>query len=71
VARALEHVYADNLDAVAARIAAHYERADEPHEAIAYYQRAAEMAEKMRAQDEAARYRQRTSALKGERASEA
>ena len=71
VARALEHVYADNLDAVAARIAAHYERADEPHEAIAYYQRAAEMAETMRAQDEAARYRQRTSALKGELASEA
>jgi predicted ATPase len=66
VARALEHVYADNLDAVAARIAAHYERADEPREAIAYYQRAAEMARKMRAQEEAARYRQRTSTLEEE-----
>jgi len=66
VAGALEHVYADNLDGVAARIAAHYERADEPQEAVAYYQRAAEMARKMRAQDEAARYHQRASALEAE-----
>jgi hypothetical protein len=63
VARALERVYADDLDSVAARIAAHYEQADEPQEAIAYYQRAAKTAREMHAQDEAARYSRRISAL--------
>jgi predicted ATPase len=66
VAGALEHVHADNLDGVAGRIAAHYERAGETREAIDYYQRAAEMAQRMRAQVEAARYRHRASALESE-----
>ena len=70
VAAALEHVYANDLDSVAARIAAHYERADEPQEALAYYQRAAEKAREMHAQDEAARYSQRARALEEDLAPE-
>lgn len=60
---ALERVYADDVDAVAGRIAAHYERADEPEEAIEYYQRAAEVARRMHAEAEAARYEERASTL--------
>jgi predicted ATPase len=63
VAWALERVYADDLDPVAARVAAHYERADEIEQAIEYYRRAAEVALTMQAEEEAARYRQRASAL--------
>jgi DNA-binding SARP family transcriptional activator len=66
VGGALETVHADDLDSVAARIAAHYERADEPEEAAHYYRRAADVARKTRAEEEAARYRQRASALEGE-----
>ena len=46
VARALEQVYAGDLDAVSAQLAAHYEQADNPTQAVAYYRRAAEMAER-------------------------
>ncbi|MFW6135415.1 MAG: ATP-binding protein [Chloroflexota bacterium] len=67
VGGALERVYADNLDGVAARIAAHYERADEPEEAAEYYQRAAEVAGRMQAEEEAARCRQRALALEEEK----
>ena len=63
VASALETVHADRLDAVAARVAAHYERGGEPQEAEAYYRRAARVAEAMQSQEDAARYRQRASAL--------
>lgn len=63
VAAALEHVYADDQDAVTARIAAHYERADEPQEAVEFYRRAAQVARRMDAEEEAARFRQRASAL--------
>jgi predicted ATPase len=63
VARALETVYAHDLDTVAARVAAHYERANELEEAIEYYQRAAKMAQKVHCEDDAARYGERASAL--------
>lgn len=66
VAQALEHVYGDDVDGMAARIAFHYERADEPHEAIAYYQVAADMARRVQAEEKAARYRQRASRLQEE-----
>ena len=63
VARALETVYARDLDAVAARIAAHCERAEEWDEAIAYYERAARVAKEIEAREDAARYRRRAQAL--------
>jgi hypothetical protein len=63
VARALETVYADDLDTVAAQIAAHYERGDEPEEAIEYYQRAAEVALRVQCEEDVTRYRQRASVL--------
>jgi len=59
VAQALEAVYAADLDSVAARVAAHYERADHPERAIQYYQRAAEVARRVQADEEAARCDQR------------
>ena len=54
---------ANSVDAVAARIAAHYERADEPEEAIEYYQRAVEVALRVQCEEDVIRYRQRASAL--------
>jgi len=63
VAHALEAVYADDLDPVAAQVAAHYERAGEPEQAIQYYRRAAEVARQMQATEQANRYDQRASAL--------
>jgi predicted ATPase len=63
VGRALERVYADNVNAVAARIAAHYERADEREEAIEYYQRAVEVALRVQCEADVTRYRQRASLL--------
>jgi len=59
VAQALEAVYAGDLDSVAARVAAHYERADHPEQAIQYYRRAAEVARRVQADGEAARCDQR------------
>ncbi len=44
VAEAFEVVYMDNLDAVSGQIAAHYERARLPEQAIPYYRRAGELA---------------------------
>jgi predicted ATPase len=41
VAQALEEAYAGDLDPVSAQVAAHYERAGQPEQAIPYYQRAA------------------------------
>jgi DNA-binding SARP family transcriptional activator len=63
VARGLERVYADNVDVVAARIAAHYERADEHEEAIEYYQRAVQTALRVQCEEDATRYNQRATAL--------
>jgi predicted ATPase len=63
VARALETVYADDMDAVAARVASHYERANELEEAIAYYHRAAQNAQRVQSEEDAARYRQRAAVL--------
>jgi DNA-binding SARP family transcriptional activator len=63
VAQALEAVYADNLDPVSGQVAAHYERADQPEQAIPYYQRAAESAQRVYAHEEAIRYYQRALAL--------
>jgi len=63
IGAALEHVHAHDLDAVAARIAAHYERAGEPQEAIPYYRRAAEAARRMKADQEVARCLQCAAAL--------
>jgi len=44
VARALEQVYAGDLDPVSAQLAAHYEQAGASMQALHYYQRAAEVA---------------------------
>jgi hypothetical protein len=63
VARALEAVHTGDLDAVAAQVAVHYERANQPKEAIEYYRRAAEIAQGMQSEEDATRYRQRVSAL--------
>jgi DNA-binding SARP family transcriptional activator len=63
VAQALEDVYAGNLDAVSGRVAAHYERADEPQQAIPYYHRAAQVAQRIHANDEAIGYFRRALAL--------
>lgn len=46
VARALEQIYADDLDAVSAQLAAHYEHAGMSMQAVEYYRRAAETAER-------------------------
>ena len=47
VAQALEEAYAGDLDPVSAQVAAHYERAGQPEQAIPYYQRAAEVARRI------------------------
>jgi len=63
VADALEHVYAEHIDPVAARIARHYDRAGESEEAMAFYQQAAEVARRMQAEQEATRCLSRAAAL--------
>jgi predicted ATPase/DNA-binding XRE family transcriptional regulator len=47
VARALQAVHSANRDAVSAQIAAHYDRAGMPLEAIGFYQRAADVARRV------------------------
>jgi DNA-binding SARP family transcriptional activator/predicted ATPase len=54
LAQALEEVDAAQLDAVSGQIAAHYEQAGLPAEALPYYQRAAEAAQRVYAHAEAA-----------------
>ncbi len=54
VALALEAVHANDLDAVSGQVASHYERAGRPAQAIPYYQRAAEVAARVCANNEAA-----------------
>ena len=63
VAQALESVHAGDLDSVSAQVAAHYEHAGQPERAIPYYQRAAEVARRISANEEAVRYSQRALAL--------
>lgn len=63
VASTLEANHNGDVDAVAARLAAHYERGGEREKARAYYARAAEMAEGMEQREEAARCRDRAAAV--------
>jgi DNA-binding SARP family transcriptional activator len=53
VARALEVLYATNLDPVSAQLAAQYDQAGDGVRAIPYYQRAADVAQGMYAHEEA------------------
>ena len=53
VARALETVSASDLDPVSGQIAAHYEQAGIPDQAVPYYQRAAAVAQRVYANEEA------------------
>jgi predicted ATPase len=53
VARALETVSASDLDPVSAQIAAHYERAGMPDQAVPHYQHAAAVAQRVYANEEA------------------
>lgn len=55
IAEALAAVRADDLDVVSGEIGAHYERAGLPERAIPWYRRAAEIAERLSATDEAIR----------------
>ncbi len=55
VARALERLYAGDLDAMSGQIAAHWERAGQLEAAIDWYRRAAEAAQRLHASAEAAR----------------
>ena len=52
-AEALEEIHAAKLDPVSAQLAAHYERAGETVRAIPFYQRAAEVAQRVYAHEEA------------------
>jgi DNA-binding SARP family transcriptional activator len=63
VARALEHVHASDLDGVAAKVAAHCDRAGQTEKAIDYYRRAAKVALRMEDEEDATRYRQRADSL--------
>jgi DNA-binding SARP family transcriptional activator len=63
VAQALETVRASNLDAVSSQVAAHYEQAGLLEQAIPYYQRAAEVAHRLYANEEAIEHLERALAL--------
>ena len=53
IAQALEEIFAADLDPVSAQLAAHYEQAGETVRAIPFYQRAAEVAQRVYAHEEA------------------
>jgi predicted ATPase len=53
IAQGLEEIYVANLDPVSAQLATHFEQAGEPVRAIPYYQRAAEVAQRVYAHAEA------------------
>jgi DNA-binding SARP family transcriptional activator/predicted ATPase len=53
IAEALAAVYAEELDTVAAQLAAHYEQAGLPEQAVDYYERAAEAAQQVYAHADA------------------
>ena len=63
VAQALEEAYAGDLDPVSAQVAAHYERAGQPEQAIPYYQRAAGVARRIYGNEAAIPYSERAQAL--------
>ena len=72
VADALERVYANELDEVSGQLASHYEQAGVLERAITYYQRAAEVAQRVYANAEAlAAYRHALALLDAVPASEA
>jgi DNA-binding SARP family transcriptional activator/predicted ATPase len=64
VAEALEAEHAANPDAASAQIATHYERAGQAERAVAYYQRAANVAQQFYANAEAIDYLRRALALR-------
>jgi DNA-binding SARP family transcriptional activator/tetratricopeptide (TPR) repeat protein len=66
VAQALETEHDANLDGVSGQIAAHYEQAGFPAQAVAYYQRAAEFARHLHANDIAILHLRRALALLGD-----
>ena len=63
VAQALERLYATNLDEVSGQVAGHYEQAGLEERAFGYYQRAAQGAQRLHANQEALRYYQQALAL--------
>ena len=63
IAEAMEAVYRNQLDTVNGQIAAHYESAGLFDRAVLYYQRAAEVARQVYANDDAIRYYRRGLAL--------
>jgi DNA-binding SARP family transcriptional activator len=63
VAEALEAVYASDLERVSGQIAAHYERAGLPEQAIPYYQRAGAVARRIYAHGEALHALEQAAAL--------
>jgi DNA-binding SARP family transcriptional activator/predicted ATPase len=65
IARALEELHADDLAGVSLHLAAHYDEAGMPNEAIANYRRAAVVAQQRFADSEAARMLRRALALCG------
>lgn len=65
VASALESVHAPDTEAVAARIAAHYERGHEPARAIPFHRQAADVALRVLAVEEADAHLRRAIALVG------
>ncbi|MGH2485430.1 MAG: ATP-binding protein, partial [Ktedonobacterales bacterium] len=66
IARALEDVYADDLDPVSGRIASHYDRAGFAEQSLPYYQRAAEVARRVYANGDAIAFLVRALALLGQ-----
>lgn len=55
VAQALAEIHADDIDVFSGQIAAHYEQAGDPHQAISFYRRAAAAAQHIYANAEAIR----------------
>jgi len=53
IARALETIYGDDSDRVSGQVAAHYELAGVPDQAVPYYQRAAAVVQRVYANEEA------------------
>jgi DNA-binding SARP family transcriptional activator len=53
IAKALEAIHTANLDPVSAQLASHYEQAGEPVRSLPFYQRAAEVAQRVYAHEEA------------------
>ena len=66
VAEALQRSPVDDLDAASGRIAAHYEAAGAIDDAIAWYLRAADMAQRLHASADAVRFLERARRLVGE-----